>query len=74
MLLWVCLLLSCVLLLQYHPATPTTDKPCLPQGYTWNITAGELFIDPCTIWSNPYSNKMYKKFEFEKGSRDRNKK
>ena len=53
---WVCLLLSCVLLLQSYPATPTIDQPCLPQGYTWNITAGELFIDPCANWSNPYSD------------------
>ena len=53
---WVCLLLSCVLLLQSHTATPTIDQPCLPQGYTWNITAGKLFIDPCTNWNNPYSN------------------
>ena len=53
---WVCLLLSCVLLLQSHPATPTIDHPCLPQGYTWIITADELFIDPYTNWNNPYGN------------------
>ena len=48
--------LSCVLMLQANPAMPIIDQPCLPKGYTWNITVGELFIAPSTNWNNHYND------------------
>ncbi|XP_065920006.1 ectonucleoside triphosphate diphosphohydrolase 1-like [Dysidea avara] len=48
--------LTANLTLQSNLAQPTILHPCLPVGYHWNITSHELFIAPCTNWTNSYNS------------------
>ena len=48
------MLITC---LQSNPAPPTILHPCLPAGYRWYITSGELFTPPCTNWTNGFNGK-----------------